>query len=170
MTSRRSRRCGAISTTGAAAACCGKSTTIWSLWRAMRSDVRPFLVGLVGHGADVQDRNGAPEVLKSIATTSPLLRHSFADGGDGRPKLRRAPEKIGRWTIQIVKRSDTATGFEVTPRRWVVARTFAWLGRCRRMAKHRGENHCQRRGMAAYRPHPPPYPPAGKAMTSFKEF
>ena len=36
---------------------------------------------------------------------------------------------------EIVKRSDTATGFEVIPRRWVVERTFAWLGRCRRLAK-----------------------------------
>ena len=51
------------------------------------------------------------------------------------PSLRGAIEKIGRWTIQIVKRSDTAIGFEVIPRRWVVERTFAWLGRCRRMAK-----------------------------------
>jgi transposase len=41
----------------------------------------------------------------------------------------------GRWTIEIVKRSDTAKGFVVLPRRWVVERTFAWLGRCRRLAK-----------------------------------
>ena len=103
--------------------------------RHIVTDTVGFLVGLVVHGADVQDRNGAPEVLKSIAATYPLLRHIFADGGYGGPKLRGALEKIGRWTIQIVKRSDTATGFEVIPRRWVVERTFAWLGRCRRMAK-----------------------------------
>ena len=41
----------------------------------------------------------------------------------------------GRWTLQIVKRSHTAKGFEVLPRRWVVERAFAWLGRCRRLAK-----------------------------------
>ena len=74
-------------------------------------------------------------MLKSIAATCPLLRHIFADGGYGGPKLREALAKTGRWTLQIVKRSDTAIGFEVIPRRWVVERTFAWLGRCRRMAK-----------------------------------
>jgi hypothetical protein len=36
---------------------------------------------------------------------------------------------------EIVKRPDCASGFEVLPRRWVVERTFAWLGRCRRLAK-----------------------------------
>ena len=41
----------------------------------------------------------------------------------------------GSWTIEIIKRSDAAKGFEVLPRRWVVERTFAWLGRCRRLAK-----------------------------------
>jgi putative transposase len=41
----------------------------------------------------------------------------------------------GEWTLEIIKRSDTAKGFEVLPRRWVVERTFAWLGRCRRLAK-----------------------------------
>ena len=136
--------------------------------RHIVTDTVGFLVGLVVHGADVQDRDGAPDVLKSITTTYPLLRHVFADGGYAGPKLREALEKIGRWTLQIVKRSDTAIGFEVIPRRWVVERTFAWLGRCRRMAKDRGENHCQRRGMAAHRPHPPRHPPAGKVMTSHR--
>ena len=103
--------------------------------RHIVTDTVGFLVGLVVHGADVQDRDGAPAVLKSITTTCPLLRHVFADGGYAGPKLREALEKIGRWTLQIVKRSDTANGFEVIPRRWVVERTFAWLGRCRRMAK-----------------------------------
>jgi len=74
-------------------------------------------------------------VLASIRTACPWLRHIFADGGYSGPKLRRAMTALGSWTIEIVKRSDTAKGFEVIPRRWVVERTFAWLGRCRRLAK-----------------------------------
>ncbi len=49
--------------------------------------------------------------------------------------MRGALDKIGDWTLEIVKRSDTAKGFKVLPRRWVVERTFAWLGHCRRLAK-----------------------------------
>jgi transposase len=39
--------------------------------------------------------------------------------------------------IEIVRRPSQATGFVVVARRWVVERTFAWLGRCRRLAKDR---------------------------------
>jgi len=103
--------------------------------RHIVTDTIGLLVGLAIHGADIQDRDGAPELLKSIRSSYPWLRHVFADGGYAGPKLRGALEKIGRWTIEIVKRSDSAKGFEVIPRRWVVERTFAWLGRCRRLAK-----------------------------------
>ena len=50
-------------------------------------------------------------------------------------KLRQALRRIGKWTIEIVKRSDAAEGFEVLPRRWVAERTLAWLNRNRRLAK-----------------------------------
>ena len=103
--------------------------------RHIVTDSLGLMVGLIVHGADIQDRDGAPEVLKSIRDAFPWLRHVFADGGYAGPKLRGALDKIGDWTLQIVKRSDTARGFEVIPRRWVVERTFAWLNRCRRLAK-----------------------------------
>src|SRR3546814_10114255 len=41
----------------------------------------------------------------------------------------------GPWTIEIVQRPEGVKGFQLLPRRWVVERTFAWLGRCRRLAK-----------------------------------
>ena len=59
----------------------------------------------------------------------------FADGGYAGDKINDALASMGKWTIEVIKRSDTAKGFEVLPRRWVVERTFAWLGRCRRLAK-----------------------------------
>lgn len=59
----------------------------------------------------------------------------FADGGYAGDKLRQALRRIGKWTLEIVKRSDTAKGFVVLPRRWVVERTLAWLNRNRRLAK-----------------------------------
>ena len=87
------------------------------------------------HEAGIQDRDGAHARLASIRHSLPWLRHIFADGGYAGKKLRGALDKIGQWTMEIVKRSDTAKGFEVLPRRWVVERTFAWLGRYRRLAK-----------------------------------
>ncbi len=74
-------------------------------------------------------------MLKSIRHAFPWLRHIFADAAYAGPKLRGALEEIGDWTVEIIKRSDSAKGFEVLLRRWVVERTFAWLGRCRRLAK-----------------------------------
>ncbi len=41
---------------------------------------------------------------------------------------------IAQIDVEIVKRSDKAHGFIVLPKRWVVERTLAWLGRCRRLA------------------------------------
>jgi transposase len=103
--------------------------------RHIITDTLGFMVGLVVHSAGIQDRDGAPEVLKSIRHSYSWLRHAFSDGGYAGAKLRGALKSSGDWTIDIVKRSDTAKGFEVIPRRWVVERTFAWLNRCRRLAK-----------------------------------
>jgi transposase len=105
--------------------------------RHILADTEGNLVHAVIHTADIQDRDGAPFVLAQIIGRFPWLRHGFADGGYAGDKLRQALRKIGKskWTIEIIKRSDIAKGFEVLPRRWVVERTFAWLSRNRRLAK-----------------------------------
>lgn len=103
--------------------------------RHILTDTCGFLIFILVHAADIQDRDGAVDVLAAVRTRFPWLRHVFADGGYAGDKLRSALVGMGKWTIDIIKRSDRAKGFEVLPRRWVVERTFAWLGRCRRLAK-----------------------------------
>lgn len=103
--------------------------------RHIVTDTLGLLIGLIVHSADIQDRDGAAALLRSIRHAFPWLRHVFADAAYAGPKLKAALEKIGEWTIEIIKRSDSAKGFEVLPRRWVVERTLAWLGRCRRLSK-----------------------------------
>ena len=103
--------------------------------RHIITDTCGFLLFILVHAADIQDRDGAVDVLKAIRLRFPFLRHVFADGGYAGDKLKDALKGHGGWTLEIIKRSDAAKGFVLLPRRWVVERTFAWLGRCRRLAK-----------------------------------
>jgi transposase len=103
--------------------------------RHILTDTIGLPVAMIVHPADVQDRDGAPALLKSARDLVPWLRHVFADGGYAGDKLKNALTEHGEWTIEIVKRSDTAKGFVLLPRRWVVERTLAWLNRNRRLAK-----------------------------------
>ena len=111
--------------------------------RHIITDTNGFLVHAIVHSADIQDRDGAPMVLRDIRYSFPWLRHVFADGGYAGDKLKTALTEIGDWTIEVIKRSDHVKpvpskvegGFVVLPRRWVVERSFAWLNRNRRLAK-----------------------------------
>jgi transposase len=80
-------------------------------------DTLGLMISLLVHSAGVQDRDGAPDLLKSIRNRLPWLLHVFADGGYADNKLKKRL-RIGRWTIEIIKRSDKAKGFEILPRRW----------------------------------------------------
>ena len=60
----------------------------------------------------------------------------FADSAYAGPKLQDALKELGvSELIEIVPKPKGAKGFTVLSRRWVVERTFAWMGRCRRLAK-----------------------------------
>ena len=81
-------------------------------------------------------RDGGILVLGTLFGKFPFLKKLFADGGYQGPVFKQAQKKtLPHLETEIVKRSDVAVGFEIIPRRWVVERTFAWLGRCRRLAK-----------------------------------
>jgi len=91
----------------------------------------------VVHPANVQDRDGAQLVLAQLAHQFSRLRLIWADGGYAGQLLNwvRGLRKRDKVRMEIVKRSDDAKGFKVLPRRWVVERTFGWLGRHRRLSK-----------------------------------
>lgn len=102
--------------------------------RHILTDTSGLLVGAIVHAANLQDRDGAPQLLQSIQAAFPRLRHLFADSAYAGAKLRAALAPLGRWTLEIVKKAH-AQGFVLLPRRWVVERTLAWLNRNRRLAK-----------------------------------
>ena len=104
----------------------------------MRQNDNQVCLKLAGQlRGDIEDDATARE--RGMATMFglyPFLMKLYADGGYQGPLFRRAVAKImARVNVEIVKRSDHAKGFVVLPKRWVVERTFAWLGRCRRLAK-----------------------------------
>ena len=103
--------------------------------RHILTDTQGNMLGAITHTANIQDRDGAPDVIADTKESFPTLAHLFADGGYGGEKLEIAMQSMDGPTIEIVKRPNGATGFVVIARRWVVERTFAWLGRCRRLAK-----------------------------------
>lgn len=83
--------------------------------------------------ANIQDRDGARQLLKRFfaLTARRHVKHIWADGGYAGALVQWAL-KLWHCTIEIVKRTDAHT-FRVLPRRWVVERTFGWLGRYRRL-------------------------------------
>ena len=88
------------------------------------------------HAADVQDRDGGALLIATLFGMFPFLLKLYADGGYQGPEFRNAVNAIlAQVNVEIVKRADRAQGFVVLPKRWVVERTFAWLNRCRRLAK-----------------------------------
>jgi transposase len=88
------------------------------------------------HGADIQDRDGGALLIATLFGLHPFLLKLYADGGYQGPDFQAAMKRLlSRVNLEIVKRSDRVKGFVVLPKRWLVERTFAWLNRCRRLAK-----------------------------------
>lgn len=84
--------------------------------------------------ADIQDRDGARDLLRRVRRRFPFIERIFADAGYQGPKMATTIVATGSWKIEIVKRSDLHR-FVVMPKRWVVERTFAWISRNRRLSR-----------------------------------
>ena len=88
------------------------------------------------HPADIQDRDGAPDVIQAMLEKAPRVSKLWADGGYQGPKLAGKLEEQGvAGLLEIVEKPKDIKGFTVLFRRWVVERTFGWMSRCRRLAK-----------------------------------
>jgi putative transposase len=102
--------------------------------RHIAVDSSGLLLGIAVHAADLQDADGAWDLLRRIKPLYCWLQAVFADGIYDRMAALLACFRLGL-TLIIVRRIAGATGFVVLPRRWVVERTLGWLGRWRRLAK-----------------------------------
>ena len=83
------------------------------------------------HPASIQDRDGGGPLLSLSRRSFPFIERVFADSGY-------AGEKVAKATliaVEIVRKNPDQVGFAVNPRRWVVERFFACIGRNRRLTK-----------------------------------
>jgi len=102
--------------------------------RHLLVDTLGLVLMVIVHAANIQDRDGARLLLEKVKGRFPRLRLIWADGGYA-GKLIDWVKTVFHWVLEIVKRSDDVKGFQVLPHRWVVERTFGWLGRYRRLSK-----------------------------------
>ncbi|MFC4424849.1 IS5 family transposase [Deinococcus navajonensis] len=120
--------------------------------RHLLVDTLGLVMAIKVHEADVQDRAGAVLLLRDLPNVFPRMQHVWADAGYTGKLAGDIKTHLG-WTLEIVKHPwsgwqgtwapkdapprvvEVPTGFVVLKRRWVVERTFAWLGKSRRMAK-----------------------------------
>lgn len=103
--------------------------------RHIVTDTAGSLLAVLVHAANIQDNHGAVPLLRSLGRHFPKLRHIFADRVYRGQKLLDALADSGGWRIEIVTRSQSIGTFKAEPKRWVIERTLAWLGRNRRLAK-----------------------------------
>ena len=89
------------------------------------------------HRADVQDRDGDVLLMATLFGLYPFLLKLYADGGYQGARFQDTLKMaiLKRVNVEIVKRSDKPERFVVLPKQSIVERTFAWFGRCRRLAK-----------------------------------
>jgi putative transposase len=98
-------------------------------------DTLGLVLAVVVHSAALQDYDGARLVLMRLRDRFARLRLIWADSAYGRNQLPEWVTKTFGWILQTILRPVGAVGFVLLPRRWVVERTFAWLGRYRRHSK-----------------------------------
>ena len=102
--------------------------------RQLLVDTLGLVLTVLVSSADLQDRDGARLILSQLGGSCKKLRLVWVDGGYRGSLLQWVAQRF-RFQLQPVVRPKAHKGFVLLPRRWVVERTFAWLGRYRRLSK-----------------------------------
>jgi putative transposase len=102
--------------------------------RFILTDTLGLVLVVMVVAANNQEVHGARLLLDNLKLLFPRLQKIWADGGYAGTLIDWVKQTCN-WVLEIVKRSDTAKGFVVLARRWVVERTFGWLNRSRRLSK-----------------------------------
>ncbi len=97
-------------------------------------DTTGLLLTVVVHPANIQDRDGARLAMMRLVGRFPRLKRVWADGAYA-GKLVQWVRNVCGWDLELVRRPPGQHTFEILPRRWIVERTFAWLGKYRRLSK-----------------------------------
>jgi transposase len=101
-------------------------------------DSMGLLLAVLVTAADVDDAKAAAELFGRLdGQPMSKVRRMYADSKYHNMKLYEWVEANADWDLTIVRRPKDAEGWVKLPIRWTVERTFAWLGRCRRLSKDR---------------------------------
>jgi putative transposase len=101
--------------------------------RSIVTDTLGLLLAVCVHRGDVQDRDGARPTLAMLKKAGRRLKKIFVDGACA-GQLEQWAREFGGWVLEVVRRPEIRK-FVVLPKRWIVERTFGWIGRARRLSK-----------------------------------
>lgn len=101
--------------------------------------------------ADLHDSHGGVALLRASRRPWPFLARCYADRAYAGPRVAEATPIA----VELVGSPPGQRGLAVQPRRWVIEQTFAWIGRCRRLARPRGHAGLRRRLPRPCRRHGP---------------
>jgi putative transposase len=108
--------------------------------KGVKGRKRHLLVDTLGLGvarrveaANISDQHAGARLLGQLGSSFPRIQTVMADAGYESRKLARELKRDQGWRLHITKRRQRA--FKVTGLTWIVERTFAWLGRSRRLSK-----------------------------------
>ena len=93
-----------------------------------------YILIVMVHAANIYDGRAAREVLSQLFSSMNTVKKIWADGTYMGEELAQWVKAQFQCDLEVVNKK-TGKGFQVLPRRWVVERTFAWIGRSRRLSK-----------------------------------